>query len=362
MNYAKVKRSFLYGCRALGLFWLARRITDQGLRILCYHGFASDDACEFRPKLFISLNTFQKRLEFLRKRRYPVVTLEEALSALEEGKVESGLTVITIDDGFLSVQLAWQMLQSYGFPATLYVTSYYCGKEMPIFRLVVQYLFWKTDRKSLAPSVYLPFPNGCPLSTNGEKEQAAWKIINFGEQRSSESERWTIIRQLSETLGIDSRQFLESRRLSLLNPQEISMLAKEGLDIELHTHRHRELTDGSLVQSEICDNRAALEPLVRAPLRHFCYPSGIWSRDLWQALTKEQIYSATTCEAGLNFPDTPRLALHRFLDGEDISQIEFEAEMAGLNELLRQTRSRLKTIFSPRGAPVARIASEQNEA
>jgi peptidoglycan/xylan/chitin deacetylase (PgdA/CDA1 family) len=337
-------------------------MTGQGLRILCYHGFASDDSCEFRPKLFTSVDTFKGRLEFLRKERYPVVSLQEALSALEQGNAGRGLTVITIDDGFSSVQLAWRLLQEYGFPATLYVTSYYCGKEMPIFRLVVQYLFWKTDKKSLAPSAYLPFPNGCSLSSTWEKEQAAWMVIEFGERLSGESERWTIIRQLGESLAIDCRQFPESRRLSLLNPQEISTLAKEGLDIQLHTHRHRELTDCSLVASEIADNRAVLEPLVGAPLRHFCYPSGIWSRSLWPVLTKLKISSATTCESGLNFSDTPRLALYRFLDGEHVSQIEFEAEMAGLSELLRQTRSRLNMIFSLHGAPDTQIAPKQKEA
>ena len=49
--------------------------------------------------------------------------------------------------------------------------------------------------------------------------------------------------------------------------------------------------------------------------------------------------TATTCEPGLNSPSTPRLSLHRFLDGEDITQIEFEAEVSGFTELLRSVRN-----------------------
>src|SRR5688500_5389815 len=116
MDYAGVKKAFFYGCKAVGLFWLARRITKRGVRILCYHGFAVDDSCEFRPKLFINLDTFKKRLAFLSKHRYPIVKLQDALSALEGGKASNGLTVITIDDGFFSVQLAWQLLKSRDFP------------------------------------------------------------------------------------------------------------------------------------------------------------------------------------------------------------------------------------------------------
>jgi hypothetical protein len=76
-------------------------------------------------------------------------------------------------------------------------------------------------------------------------------------------------------------------------------------------------------------------------------------------LTNLYIVSATTCEPGLNFRHTPRLALHRFLDGEDIDQIQFEAEMSGLNELLRRARAALKTVFSPGVSRDTKIAFEQ---
>jgi hypothetical protein len=46
----------------------------------------------------------------------------------------------------------------------------------------------------------------------------------------------------------------------------------------------------------------------------------------------------------LNGAETPRLALRRFLDGEDVAQIEFEAEISGFAELARQARSRLRKL------------------
>jgi peptidoglycan/xylan/chitin deacetylase (PgdA/CDA1 family) len=347
MRYARLKIAFLYGCKAFGLFWLSRRLTTQGVRILCYHGFATDDSSAFRPKLFIDVDKFEKRLEFLAKARFPITRLEDALSALERGTAANGLTVITIDDGFQNVQHAWQLLRRVGFPATVYITSYYCVKESPIFRLGVQYLFWKTDSAFLSASSLLPmFPDGHRWNNSEERDETAWKIIEHGEGLESESERWTILEHLSDSLGIDVSQFLEPRKFGLLNTREISKLALEGLDVQLHTHRHRELTNDALVQAEISDNRAVLEPLIGRELRHFCYPSGIWSRSLWPALEAVKVQSAVTCEPGLNYGNTPRLAMHRFLDGEDISQIEFEAEMMGLSELLRRVRSAAKKRLS----------------
>jgi hypothetical protein len=38
----------------------------------------------------------------------------------------------------------------------------------------------------------------------------------------------------------------------------------------------------------------------------------------------------------MNLPDTPLLGLRRFLDSENISQIEFEAELCGFAQFLRE--------------------------
>jgi hypothetical protein len=52
------------------------------------------------------------------------------------------------------------------------------------------------------------------------------------------------------------------------------------------------------------------------------------------------VKSATTIEPGLNYPDTPRFALRRLMDGHPVSDIEFEAEMTGFMEIVRALRER----------------------
>ena len=127
-----------------------------------------------------------------------------------------------------------------------------------------------------------------------------------------------------------------------MNREEIQSLVARGVDIQLHTHRHHLPLDEMRAKKEILDNKTVLEPLVGKQLQHLCYPSGVWSQELWPWLTNVGIQSAMTCEAGLNYPETPKLGLKRFLDGEYITQIEFEAELAGYSELLRHMRSGLK--------------------
>lgn len=59
--------------KALGLFRLARRITPRGLRILCYHSVALENEYTFLPKMFVSPQTFERRLSFLADQAFPVL-------------------------------------------------------------------------------------------------------------------------------------------------------------------------------------------------------------------------------------------------------------------------------------------------
>jgi peptidoglycan/xylan/chitin deacetylase (PgdA/CDA1 family) len=337
-----VKQLSLHVSKRLGLFYLARLLSPPGLRILCYHGFAMDDEADFRPKLFISPKTFERRLRFLSAKRFPVLDLQDAIVKLSAGTLPEGATVITIDDGFYSVlHCALPLLQSLSFPATVYITTYYCRKETPIFRLMLQYIFWKTRDSELDLSdLPAPLTGRVRLTDQQESGRVMWDLIRFGETQVPEPERVKLAEMIAGRLHVDYKKLFEGRHLSLMNESELKELVSADIDIQLHTHRHQ-LPPGqkSIIQQEITDNRAVLEPIARKPLRHLCYPSGIWSEQSWPYLTDMQVTSATTCDPGLNIAATPALGLKRFLDGENISQIEFESEMCGFNDFLRRIRS-----------------------
>jgi hypothetical protein len=100
-----------------------------------------------------------------------------------------------------------------------------------------------------------------------------------------------------------------------------------------------------LARREILDNRAFLSGLVERPLEHFCYPSGVWSKEQWPWLSALGVTNATTCDLGLNYPDTPCYALKRFLDFDDLRPIEFAAELSGFSECARRLRSFCKRLL-----------------
>lgn len=337
------KRSLLWAGRMLGAFAVARRVTAGSLRILGYHGFALADEHQFWPGMFMPRELFRRRLAYLHRMRIPVLPLAEAIQRLDDGTLPPRATAITIDDGFYSVyRVAAEELARFGFPATVYLTTYYVCHQVPIFRLAVQYMFWKSRRRSVDLSS-LCLPVGRVDRAACFPENVVWQIIRHGEALPSEEQRTELARQLGRLLAVDYAGLDESRILSLASADEIGWMQGQGIDFQLHTHRHHLPEAAAGVDHEIGDNRQALAELGIAQAEHFAYPSGIWSTAHWPGLAAAGVQSATTCEPGLNDCHTPRLALRRFLDQSNMPQVVFEALVSGVYDVRHRLTARNAT-------------------
>ena len=336
--------SVLFVAKWLGLFRLSSWLTRRQLRILCYHGQGLEDTGQFMPGLFMSRETFRLRLQWLERRGVSILPLDTALDLLDQGRLPPKATVITIDDGFYSTyQIALEELEKLNFPATIYVCTYYAVKEEPLFNLVVKYMFWKTRLESINLSA-LGLDLSASVFAKGSRQagNVLKEIIQHGQTHCTQSQRGQMMAQLGGCLEIDYGHIASSRMLSLMNRSEIKDAAARGFDIQLHAHRHRLPQSEDETVREIVDNRLALESIVSGPLVDFCYPGGIWSPRHWPWLEAEGVRSATTCDPGLNSSKTPKLALKRFIDGEDVPQIIVDAYLSGFAEVLRQVRQVLK--------------------
>src|SRR5262249_46313146 len=159
-----------------------------------------------------------------------------------------------------------------------------------------------------------------------------------------------LLGRIAAALAIDPQPLLDNRMLSLLSTREVGLLAAQGFDVQLHTHRHRfPSNDHEAAMREVTENRTRLEAITRRPAQHFCYPSGIFPSGQWPWLAQLGVASATTCLPGLNHRGTHRYCLRRFLDSEDVRFIEFQAELAGFNEILRTAKSVLRGSSEPSG-------------
>ena len=129
-----ILRSALTVVKFLGLFRVARYITRDGLRIICYHGIAVAEEYKYRSRLFVRKELFRRRIEYLRHKRYPILRLGESLEALARGRLPACATVITMDDGWEGVySVALPIIKELAIPVTLYVPTFYIEHLMPVF-------------------------------------------------------------------------------------------------------------------------------------------------------------------------------------------------------------------------------------
>src|SRR5437016_945093 len=147
-----VRNAALAGFRAVGgLKWVAASgWRRQRLLILCYHGVSLQDEHEWAPELFVTPAFLRRRFEMLRDRGYMVLPLGEAVHNLRRGTLPPRSVVLTFDDGFHDFfAAAAPLLEEFGYPATNYMTSYYCVHQRPIPTVTLRYLLWCARAQAL---------------------------------------------------------------------------------------------------------------------------------------------------------------------------------------------------------------------
>ncbi|MDP6413502.1 MAG: polysaccharide deacetylase family protein [Gammaproteobacteria bacterium] len=107
--------------------------------ILLYHHVATDTP----PSTSISPTDFRAHLEYLRDNDFNVIGLDTLIEALRNGRpVPDRAVAITFDDGYDSIyNEAFPMLQSFGFPFTLFLST------DPINRSQANYMSWEQVRE-----------------------------------------------------------------------------------------------------------------------------------------------------------------------------------------------------------------------
>jgi peptidoglycan/xylan/chitin deacetylase (PgdA/CDA1 family) len=344
-SMAVAKPALFYLIRAMGGFALARRLTRKRLRILCYHGFSIGDEFAILPFMFMRKETFERRMQILQRRAIPVVALDAALKRLRTDSIENAETVITLDDGWASnLTIALPILERYGYPACVYVTTEHLSAGVEAFNVALYYMIRKSSLTSVTLTDIHPAVDG--MYDLHDAEAAVSRLIRATESAFSLKERQQLLHQLALALGVSVDEVFKDGRFSFLSANQIQMLAERGVDIELHTHTHRlpakSFEDAS---AEIRRNRSALKDLLGREARHFCYPSGVHKSVHPEWLQRLDVESATTCDPGLNTARTPPMLLKRFLDSDEMSDILFEAEVCGVRDLIRDARLRVRQIF-----------------
>jgi peptidoglycan/xylan/chitin deacetylase (PgdA/CDA1 family) len=339
---AAIKRSSFALSKHLGLSGLVAESAwrRQRLLILCYHGVALDDEHRWNGDLFLSVAQFRQRMEILKNTGCTVLPLGEAVERLYAQTLPSRAVVLTFDDGYYDFLVrAWPVLQEYGYPATVYLTTARVEHNLPIVNLFISYMLWLA-RDRVLDTLGMPGLGGrYGLSTRQDRELAVTDIDrhNVAQQLDARGKD-AVAKAVAERLALDYDALVASRVLTLMNPTEVAALAAAGVNVELHTHLHRTPEDPEVFVRDVLHNRRIIESITGTPARHLCYPSGVYRQSYLAALGRAGIVTATTCDPDMASRTADPLLLPRFVDTCGVSPLEFEAWVTGVaSRLPRRT-------------------------
>jgi peptidoglycan/xylan/chitin deacetylase (PgdA/CDA1 family) len=333
-----LKQAVLGGLKTLGIFTLAQksRWRRNRLLILAYHGFSLEDEHLWDPDLFMSPDYFRGRMELLKKRGCAVLPLGEAIRRLYANDLPENCVALTFDDGnYDFYKVALPILKELNLPATVYLTTSYVRYNRPVFDAICSYLLWKGRNSTLDLRQIIGQDEKLDLSGDAARAAAYDHLIGFARRRKlSAEEKDALATKLARLLKIDYDALCAKRILHLLNPEEVGRLAAEGVDIQLHTHRHRSPLNRQLFSREIEDNRNSILEMTGSWAWHFCYPGGNFNDKLIAWLEEMKITTATTCDPGLANHKSNPLLLPRLVDTTPLSPIEFEGWLTGVSAAL----------------------------
>ncbi|PYN87554.1 MAG: hypothetical protein DMD87_14215 [Candidatus Rokuibacteriota bacterium] len=333
--------ALLRGLGALGIDEAALRTRwrRNRLLILGYHGIALDDEHHWDPELYMPAETLCRRLELIRDAGCHVLALDDAISHLYAGDLPPRSVALTFDDGAYDFYArAFPIVEAFGYPVTVYFTTYYAELARPVYDAMASYLLWKGRGRVLRWPEVLGQLRDVAL-TEGGRDVVGERLRRFPvEHGLSGRDKDALLARLAALLDVDYDVILKKRLLQLMTLAEAGELARRGVDLQLHTHRHRLSLEEAVFIREVEDNRERLRRLRASEATHFCYPGGVARREFLPWLRRRNVASATTCDPGMASRRHDRLLLPRYVDTAGHTDAEFRGWLTGVAAFMPRRR------------------------
>lgn len=168
---------------------LSLGLVVMKIPILTYHSIdASGSVISTSPE------RFRRQMRLLLESSCQVLPLRSIVATLRRNcDLPANAAAITFDDGFESVySQAFPVLQEYGFPATVFVVTQYCGQPSP----------WNCQTRKIGPA---------PLATWGQVAEMAQGGIDIGSHTATHPDLTSLPLDAAENEIRSSRRTIEDR-------------------------------------------------------------------------------------------------------------------------------------------------------
>lgn len=265
-----------------------------------YHSVTEDATRDWGPwRYAVTPAKFEEQISAIDE-KYNVVTIDDVLLHIRnpEYSLPRSAAVVTFDDGYEdTLTQAVPVLERYGIPATIYVSTSLLGDEHGPFEFrLAEALRNRSGRSISLPDLDLDLPDSIP----GTPERA-YRMLRQPAKWTSSNDRNELLSAVED--GVKSG-------IPMLNEEDVQELSEHRLvTIGAHGHSHVPLT--TLTGTELMDNigncATILRDLIGKPIKHFSYPYGAYDEIIKRAVQNSgMMTSVTTAPTTIPFDDIER--------------------------------------------------------
>jgi peptidoglycan/xylan/chitin deacetylase (PgdA/CDA1 family) len=244
--------------------------------ILLYHRIINDETrfLDKGPVVHHYIKRFREEVAYL-KRNFHILSMDELCDIVHAGSpLKKPSLIITFDDGYLdNYTLAYPVLRELGVPAIIYLTTGLIGTNGRTWPDQIEHALLKTMKESFDfPEIF--HDGKVHIGTENEKAKINTRIAQALKQ-IPDSKRKELLRKLFRTLDVSEIQENDDARM-MLNWDEITEMAKNGITCGSHSHTHPILSKMPLAEAkdDILKSKKILEEKLKSPIRHFAFPNG----------------------------------------------------------------------------------------
>jgi len=280
--------------------------TEPSARILYYHRVNNDND-PFIPAM--TTEVFESQMRYV-SRHYRVVSLGELVKRLGDPSPQP-VIAITFDDGYRdNYTKAFPILQKYGLPATIFLTTGNMDSREPMWfeRLAKAIEEYSGDFADLE----IDPGHRYWLRTSQDRLDCLNRVFEIL-RNLPEADRQAWLPKILDRLAAVERTELKGKMLSW---DEVRLMKRQGIDFGGHTVTHPFLSrmPAEQVSWEVSECKRRIEEELASPVAHFAYPNGremdfgAWNKDL---IRKAGYQAAVTTIWGPNYGTTDPMELRR---------------------------------------------------
>ena len=276
-------------------------------RILYYHR-VNDESDPFSDA--ISTKLFEEHVRYL-VRHYKVVGMQEMVRRLAEGDSPELLVAITFDDGYAdNYWNAFPILQRYGVPATIFLTTGGLDSCEPLWFERLAGAVRRTAREFI--DLEADIPRRFWMRTMAERADSNRRI--FALLRTMKNrERLEWLPRILKDLGAAEPAIIGS---GMLTWDQVRTMNAAGIDFGGHTVTHPFLSKLTPAETawEVSECKRRIEEELQRPAEHFAYPNGREediATENKEALRAAGYRAAVTTIWGVNDESTDQMQLKR---------------------------------------------------